>query len=595
MAIIKCPECGHQINETATVCPSCGEKIAGNIVKCYYCGEVYFKDDGICPRCYHSLPQDVHETYENPSSEDSSFENNDELLENRPDSSTNLGEDRQETEKVEVDLNPEEETGDEAVADDVNVLLEEDDEHTPEDTNRKDDVDSESINDSDEVEEESYIDTDDENLEKPVHEDEGKAKEDKNKHKYIPVVVSLAIAALIAAVSLYFYNASKLDNETRAYDVAIGSNDVREMQNFLRNFPDATTIHKQVIQEKIDYINKHKDDLSFVLATRNKERIQQFLNDFPDTPKKQTLLSIVDSIDWEDALKSNTKEAYEHYLQTHATGLFAKEAKDKITVKIVAANAEDEAKAKSLFREFFLSVNGKEPTRLQATLSPQLTSFMGTNAPSSGDVVAWMNRQHKDDVSSVIWKLNHDYKITKLEQNNIKESSVDFTAKQTIIFKDGRSSSEHYKVTATVTENNKISSMSMTKYVPKPGEQTTSSSSSGGSSNTTSKPSGTDTNKPASSTSKPANNSTSKPANNSTSKPANSSTSKPANNNTSKPANNSTSKPANNTSKPANNNTSKPANSTSKPATSNTSKPANNSTSKPANNTSKPATGNKKP
>ena len=30
MALIKCPECGHQVSDKAAVCPSCGIAIAGN-------------------------------------------------------------------------------------------------------------------------------------------------------------------------------------------------------------------------------------------------------------------------------------------------------------------------------------------------------------------------------------------------------------------------------------------------------------------------------------------------------------------------------------------------------------------------------------
>ena len=52
MAIIKCPECGHQISDKAPVCPSCGVEIAGKVIKCPNCGEVYFKDQEICPNCH---------------------------------------------------------------------------------------------------------------------------------------------------------------------------------------------------------------------------------------------------------------------------------------------------------------------------------------------------------------------------------------------------------------------------------------------------------------------------------------------------------------------------------------------------------------
>jgi len=52
MAMIKCPECGHQISNKAPVCPSCGVEIAGKIEKCQYCGEVFFKEEGVCPNCH---------------------------------------------------------------------------------------------------------------------------------------------------------------------------------------------------------------------------------------------------------------------------------------------------------------------------------------------------------------------------------------------------------------------------------------------------------------------------------------------------------------------------------------------------------------
>lgn len=54
MAIIKCPECGHQISDRAPICPSCGVRIADQVTKCTQCGETFFKDLLNCPRCHHA-------------------------------------------------------------------------------------------------------------------------------------------------------------------------------------------------------------------------------------------------------------------------------------------------------------------------------------------------------------------------------------------------------------------------------------------------------------------------------------------------------------------------------------------------------------
>lgn len=51
MAIIKCPECGHEVSDAAERCPNCGVAIAGNIKVCPDCGRVVLKNATTCPSC----------------------------------------------------------------------------------------------------------------------------------------------------------------------------------------------------------------------------------------------------------------------------------------------------------------------------------------------------------------------------------------------------------------------------------------------------------------------------------------------------------------------------------------------------------------
>lgn len=52
MAVIKCPECGHQVSELAPTCPGCGVEIAGKVIKCPDCGDIYFRTMMLCPTCH---------------------------------------------------------------------------------------------------------------------------------------------------------------------------------------------------------------------------------------------------------------------------------------------------------------------------------------------------------------------------------------------------------------------------------------------------------------------------------------------------------------------------------------------------------------
>ncbi|MCI7310978.1 MAG: zinc ribbon domain-containing protein [Prevotella sp.] len=59
MAIIKCPECGHQVSDKAPICPSCGVEILNKVTRCIQCGEVYFMEHPRCPNCHHTTVKPV--------------------------------------------------------------------------------------------------------------------------------------------------------------------------------------------------------------------------------------------------------------------------------------------------------------------------------------------------------------------------------------------------------------------------------------------------------------------------------------------------------------------------------------------------------
>lgn len=50
MALIKCPECGKEISESAVSCPNCGIQL-NNKKFCKFCSASIDKDCIICPRC----------------------------------------------------------------------------------------------------------------------------------------------------------------------------------------------------------------------------------------------------------------------------------------------------------------------------------------------------------------------------------------------------------------------------------------------------------------------------------------------------------------------------------------------------------------
>lgn len=60
MALIKCPECGHDVSDKAKLCPHCGYPIY-NLSKCPECGTIVKKGARFCPKCGYSFVSQADE------------------------------------------------------------------------------------------------------------------------------------------------------------------------------------------------------------------------------------------------------------------------------------------------------------------------------------------------------------------------------------------------------------------------------------------------------------------------------------------------------------------------------------------------------
>ena len=78
-----------------------------------------------------------------------------------------------------------------------------------------------------------------------------------------------------------------------------------------------------------------------------------------------------------------------------------------------------------------------------------------------------MNKIYKDDITSMKWRLNNDYKIDKKEVGDEQyEYTVNFSALQEIDRTDSSKEKEaRYKIKAVINPDGMITSMSMTKIL----------------------------------------------------------------------------------------------------------------------------------
>lgn len=375
MAIIKCPECGHQVSEKAPSCPGCGVPIYGKIVKCPDCGEVYFDDQVMCPACHRPTEKKQSAPVQSP---------------------------------VQVQFQQQ--------------------------TNAETTVKQET------------------------------QPQEPKKKSYTALIISLVFAAVVCGVCYYYYNDAKMQKERESYEYAMSSTDPMVLQLYLDTYKDTNTEHRDSIQSRLSKLHEVETEWNNAVKSGTRDAIETYLKNHPDTPYKGLALNKIDSMDFVVAQKANTLEAYNAYLDKHADGKYADQAKNELdAIKSSQVLPEETQMIKGLFKRFFQSVNSRNEDGMLATVADQLISFLGNTSAGKSDVLMFLQKLYKSDITNMNWHILDDYQIEKKQTGQGEyEFTVTFTAEQNIERTDASQPKyKKYVIEAAVNTEGKISKFNM--------------------------------------------------------------------------------------------------------------------------------------
>ena len=429
MAIIKCPECGRQISDKAPTCPSCGVEIAGKITKCPNCGEIYFSNLEMCPNC-HEL---------NPS-----------LTRMTPPTGMS-----QQTPASQASMTQQQEA---------------------ENAARQNAIRQEEIRRQEALRQQARPQTPVRTATPPTppvrpqqtHSQNGgngeRTQAEKKSARGV-IIISLIFAFLVCGIFYYFYDSANKNKELEAYEYAMQSSDPMVLQSYLDTYKDADEAHRDSIMAHLELLKQTDQDWTNAVVSGSKEALQAYLDKYPNSPHKQEVLNKIDSIDWNVAKNADNVEAYQAYLAAHADGSHIEEAENAMKkAKSRDLQPEEKDMVSSLFRHFFQSINTRDADGLQASCEDILSSLLGKNSATKADVVTFMNKLYKEDVTNLNWFLTNDYKIKKREVGDEDyEYQVQFSAREEVQLTDGTKKTNHFKINATVSPDGKVSAFNMSK------------------------------------------------------------------------------------------------------------------------------------
>ena len=380
MALIKCPECGHQVSDRAKTCPSCGIDIAGKITHCPDCGEVVSIEQERCPNCHRSI-NEAHVAVVQPRR----------VYADEADQP--------------VDVTPTDAPTENA---------------TP----------------------------------KPTPTPAAPERKKSRKALYSSLVVAFVLSLIVVFMGVYFYQNTQEQNERKAYENAMFSNEPSVLQNFLDMYPGAKKALRDSVEARLVEIKKIDTEWTDAVVSGSRSALELYVQRHPGNIHVKEAKLLIDSIDWEDAKRENTADAYQIYMHAH---------EDALVVK-----PEDRQMVIQLFTKYFNSLASQNESSLLSTVANVLTSFLHKQNATPEDVLEYMRRIHEAaDIQGMDFLFNNDWQIDKQQlADGTLIYTVSFTVNQNISRTDAdKEKSAVYKVSAKVAPDGKIFDFNMKKGV----------------------------------------------------------------------------------------------------------------------------------
>lgn len=289
----------------------------------------------------------------------------------------------------------------------------------------------------------------------------------KGNNKYLIVALIVAFIVL-CGVGYYLFSTTKgSEKELAEYEFAMKSNDTTILKHYIETYQDAPIDHISSIQQRIIELRKTDQAWTDAVVRGTKSALLKYLEDNPNSIHKDEAAHKIDSIDWETAKEINTVTSYQAYMNSRPDGDYFDEANEALrTLNTNTVQPEEELFISQLFRHFFQSLNNKDEEALTATVSNLLTSFLGKADATKADVLTFMNKIYKEDVTLMNWHTDGSFDIKKKEIGDQQyEYSVEFKVVQDVGHADNTSVRNNYKVKAKVNPEGKITEYNMTKQL----------------------------------------------------------------------------------------------------------------------------------
>ena len=113
----------------------------------------------------------------------------------------------------------------------------------------------------------------------------------------IVLVIAVIIALVIAGIGFYFYKTQEMENEQRAYENAMMSDQPAVLQNYLDMYAEAPKAHRESVEAHLTSLKKIDTDWTNACVMCTKADLEKYMKLHPQSIHNTEALLLIDSLD----------------------------------------------------------------------------------------------------------------------------------------------------------------------------------------------------------------------------------------------------------------------------------------------------------
>ncbi len=142
----------------------------------------------------------------------------------------------------------------------------------------------------------------------------------------VPWILLLLAIILVGAGGFYFWNKqeAKEAEAKEAYELLKECTDPKSFEDFIEHYSES--IYIEDVRALLKALEEQEKAWTEAMNSKDVDKIQAFINEYPNSPRLHRAQQMIDSLDWRKADNAGTADSYAQYITKHDNGEYITEA-----------------------------------------------------------------------------------------------------------------------------------------------------------------------------------------------------------------------------------------------------------------------------